>query len=154
MFIVRKPKENVCVLPIRRATAHELLIYEKREIPDNEDITFEDYITIRDQLKDYSQRIEALEGTSATATKISYINLLANAWEGTASPYSQVVDIDGITENSRVDLTPSIEQLSIFYDKSLAFVTENIDGVVTVYAVGQKPMNDYVVQVSITEVDV
>lgn len=89
---------------------------------------------------------------SGSTAKIAYVTLLAEAWEGTGSPYSQIVNIDGATENSQVDLTPSVEQLAIFYDKDLAFVTENYKGVVTVYAIGQKPQNDYTIQVTVTEV--
>ena len=86
--------------------------------------------------------------------KIGYVTILANKWVGEDSPYSQVVAVDGATENSQVDLTPSVEQLAIFHEKDLAFVTENYGGVVTVYAVGQKPENDYTIQVTITEVGV
>jgi hypothetical protein len=86
--------------------------------------------------------------------KIAYVDLLSANWIGDASPYSQVVEIEGVTENSQVDLTPSIEQLVIFYEKDLGFVTENEDGVVTVYAIGQKPMDDYHMQVTVTEVGV
>lgn len=85
--------------------------------------------------------------------KLGDVTILANGWVGDASPYSQVVEIAGVTENSQVDLTPSVEQLAIFHDKDLAFVTENDGGVVTVYAVGQKPQNDYTIQVTITEVE-
>ena len=91
---------------------------------------------------------------SRQSIRIANIDLLASKWVGTKSPYSQVVEIDGITEYSQVDLTPSIEQLVIFYEKDLGFVTENDNGVVTVYAIGQKPENDYTIQVTITEVDV
>ena len=87
-------------------------------------------------------------------SRIGYITILAEGWNGDDSPYSQVVDVQGVTENSQVDLTPSVEQLAIFHDKDLAFVTENDGGVVTVYAVGQKPENDYTIQVTITEVNV
>lgn len=104
-------------------------------------------------------RLEALEksvpgvvpGTAAKA-RISEVTLTASGWKGEASPYSQVVQVNGATENSQVDLTPSVEQLAVFYEKDLAFVTENEDGVVTVYAIGQKPQNDYIIQVTITEV--
>ena len=84
--------------------------------------------------------------------RLGEVALKADAWNGTVSPYSQVVEIDGVTENSQVDLTPSVEQLAIFHNKDLAFVTENVDGVVTVYALGDKPTNDYTIQVTITEV--
>lgn len=96
-------------------------------------------------------RIEALE---SSVPRISTVTLLASAWEGDASPYSQVVEIEGVTEYSQVDLKPSMEQFDIFNDKEIGFVTENEDGVVTVYLIGKKPENDYTMQVSITEVNV
>lgn len=89
---------------------------------------------------------------SGSAATIGEVALLASAWVGDNSPYYQVVEIDGVTENSQVDLTPSVAQLAVFHQKDLAFVTENEDGVVTVYAIGDKPMNDYTIQVTITEV--
>lgn len=91
---------------------------------------------------------------TVTPAKIGWVTLPAAGWVGSDGLYYQVVDIPGVTENSQVDLTPDIEQLTIFYEKDLTFVTENDGGVVTVYAVGQKPENDYVVQVTITEVAV
>ena len=90
---------------------------------------------------------------NAASARIGNVTLLASNWVGTDSLYSQVVTVEGVTENSQVDLTPSVEQLAIFYDKDLTFVTENEDGVVTVYVIGQKPENDYNIQVTITEVE-
>ena len=87
-----------------------------------------------------------------SSAKIGEVTLLASKWVGIDHLYSQVVNIDGVTENSQVDLTPSVEQLVVFYEKDLTFVTENDGGTVTVYAIGQKPTNDYTVQVTITEV--
>jgi hypothetical protein len=84
--------------------------------------------------------------------RIAHINLLSANWKGTESPYSQVVAIDGVTERSKIDLNPSIEQLAIFHAKDIAFVAENEDGIVTVYCVGQKPAEDYQMQITITEV--
>ena len=101
-----------------------------------------------------TKKIQILGPLSKPTARIANVELLAANWIGDASPYSQVVAIEGVTENSQVDLTPSIEQLVIFYEKDLGFVTENEDGVVTVYALGQKPENDYTMQVTITEVDV
>ena len=87
-----------------------------------------------------------------TSARISQITIHASKWTGSNSLYSQVVNINGITPYSKVDLLPSVEQLAIFHDKDVAFVTENEDGVVTVYAIGDKPTQDYTMQVSITEV--
>lgn len=97
--------------------------------------------------------LESLKGKGTVATaKIGEVALGASAWVGSGNLYSQVVAIEGVTERSQVDLTPSVEQLAVFYEKDLTFVTENEDGVVTVYAIGQKPTNDYTIQVTITEV--
>ena len=46
----------------------------------------------------------------------------------------------------------SVEQLAVFWNKNLGFVAENDGGIVTIYAIGQKPMNDYTIQVTVTEV--
>ncbi len=91
----------------------------------------------------------ALNGASS---RIDEVFLLAAAWTGTDNVWSQIVRIDGVTNKNQVDLTPNVDQLLIFYEKDLTFVTENDNGVVTVYAIGQKPTNDYVIQVTISEV--
>ncbi len=101
--------------------------------------------------EDVQQIVNEIIKNSAKA-RIGNVTILASNWVGADSPYSQVVTVDGVTENSQVDLTPSVEQLAIFHEKDLAFVTENEGGVVTVYAIGQKPENDYNIQVTITEV--
>lgn len=84
--------------------------------------------------------------------KVKTVTLRAANWVGTASPYSQVVTIEGTTEHSKVDLTPTVEQMATFHQKDIAFVTENEDGVITVYVIGDKPTNDYTMPVTITEV--
>lgn len=84
--------------------------------------------------------------------RVVNVSLPASKWAGSGNLYSQVVSIDGITENSQVNLTPSVEQLAIFYEKDVTFITENDGGVVTVYVIGQKPTNDYTIKASIVEV--
>ena len=101
-----------------------------------------------------TKKIQIIGSLNRTSARIANVNLFASGWSGEKSPYSQVVEIEGVTENSQVDLTPSVEQLVIFHDKDLGFVTENDDGIVTVYAIGQKPLDDYSIQVTITEVGV
>ena len=100
-------------------------------------------------VEDYMKENPISAGSTAT---IGVVELLSANWTGGGNLYSQVVDIDGVTENSQVDLTPSVDQLVVFYEKDLTFVTENDGGDVTVYAIGQKPENDYTIQVTITEV--
>ena len=90
---------------------------------------------------------------TAPQARLADITLRASAWAGSNSLYSQVVSIPGITKYSKVDLLPSVEQLAIFFNKNVAFVTENEDGVVTVHAIGDKPTLDYTMQAQITEVE-
>ena len=85
--------------------------------------------------------------------KETTITLLLSNWKGNASPYSQVVTIDEVTSKTRVDLLPTPEQLVNWENKNLSFTTENENGVVTVYAIGDKPLNDYTIEVVLTEVD-
>ncbi len=100
-------------------------------------------------VKEYLEENPIKTGSTAT---IGYVELLAKNWTGDDNLYSQIVTIDGVDENSQVDLTPTEEQLKIWRSKEIAFTTKNVGGVVTVYAIGQKPENDYTIQVTITEV--
>ena len=90
----------------------------------------------------------------SSSGRLVNVALPASAWAGENNLYSQVVQIDGVTQYSKVDLLPSVEQLAIFHNKDVAFVTENEDGVVTIYAIGDKPTQDYTMQAQITEVAV
>ena len=95
----------------------------------------------------------AMAGGVGGVITISEVTLRASAWQTVEEKlHSQVVTINGVKEYSKVDLLPSAEQLAIFHNKDLAFVTENEDGVVTVYAIGDKPTMDYTMQVQIAEV--
>lgn len=102
--------------------------------------------------RDTNKVIESLQNQLTPGAKIASVKLLASKWTGSGNLYSQVVSIAGITENSQVNLAPSVEQLAIFYEKDITFVTENDGGVVTVYVIGQKPQNDYTIQADIVEV--
>ena len=121
--------------------------YVKNNFVDGDILTADHVNRIEDAIVD----IYASLGSSVA---VSEVRLLAANWAGETSPYSQVVTISGVTRYSQVDLKPTINQLAVFHDKDLTFVTENDNGVVTVYALGDKPTNDYTIQVSITEVTV
>ena len=106
-------------------------------------------------------------GGSGTATSVyAHVNILGGEenWvledvinsngDVVGSRYGQIVNVNNavITPNSKVDLQITSEQMVVFYEKSLAFVAENDDGVVTVYCVGSIPKNDYTVQAIVTEI--
>lgn len=109
---------------------------------------------IKSVLREAKESGELADMIMGRSAKIGEVTLLASKWVGENNLYSQVVEIEGVTEYSQVDLTPDVQQLAIFYNKDITFVTENEDGVVTVYVIGQKPENDYTIQVTITEVDI
>ena len=89
---------------------------------------------------------------SKSLVKTSYITLYASKWVPHENGYVQAIAVDDATKYSKVDLQPSAEQLAIFYEKDIAFVTENENGYITVFCIGQKPENDYIIQATITEV--
>lgn len=106
-------------------------------------------IDLRQEVEDI---VESFIGTKTA--RMGIVTLLASAWAGSGNLYSQVVTIDGITERSQINLTPTVSQMATFYEKDITFITENADGVLTVYVIGQKPQNDYTIQASIVEVSV
>ena len=120
--------------------------YIKQNFEDGQTLTAEHLNHIEDAIADLA---------SSGKARISEVSLINTAWTSNSAGtlHSQVVTVEGVTPRSQVDLTPSVQQLLIFYEKDLTFVTENNNGTVTVYAIGQKPTNDYVMQVTITEVN-
>lgn len=115
-----------------------------------------DYVLTEADKAEIAELVVKLVDTGSKAT-IGVVDLLADKWVGSGNLYSQVVTIHEVPKDfdftdCQVDLTPSVEQLVVFYEKDLTFVTENEDGEVTVYVIGQKPTNDYTIQVTITEV--
>jgi hypothetical protein len=97
-----------------------------------------------------------VNGTTYNVTPVvpaSSVTLLATAWEGSGGSYSQVVEIPGVTAHTMVDLQPTVKQQCEFLDKILTFVAENDWGVVTVYAIGDKPTGNHTIQTTLTEVE-
>jgi hypothetical protein len=107
-----------------------------------------------EMLKENREVESIIKKALAEINKIAFITLSASKWVGTSSPYSQVLDIAGVTSKSVITINPTVEQLSIFHNKDIAFVVGNNNGVITAYCIGQKPTNDYTMQVTIKEVTV
>ena len=111
-------------------------------------------IKIGDGVREFSELPYMSIDSFVLPTPLS-VTLYADKWQQDAdNRYYQVVTVENgkITPNSKVDLQPSAEQITIFYKKDLAFVPENDDGVITVYCIGQTPTNDYTIQATVTEV--
>lgn len=94
------------------------------------------------------------EGTGVTPLlpRIATITLTADAWTGSSNPWSQVVTVNGVNANSKIDLQPTAQQIISLQNADIALMAENNAGVITVYALGGKPTTDYTMQVLITEV--
>jgi hypothetical protein len=140
-----------------RATYPTLNVY----IPELGDLrtTYDGYeyddagTAVRQQIEELNNKVgSGGGGGGGVAPRLSSVTLSASKWSGGDSLYSQVVTIAGVTKYTKVDLLPSVEQLAVFYNKNVTFVTENEDGVVTVYAIGEKPLMDHTIQVQLTEV--
>ena len=98
----------------------------------------------------------AVGGSSggANVPKLTTITLSASKWGGSSSPYSQVVTCNGVNANSKLDLQPTAAQIVALQDAEISLMASNNNGIVTVYAFGGKPTENYQMQVLITDVEV
>ena len=94
----------------------------------------------------------ALTEAATNAPKLTNINILAGAWIGASHPYSQVVACNGVNANSKLDLQPTPIQIAALQDAEISLMLTNNNGVVTAWAIGNKPTSDYTMDVLITEV--
>lgn len=85
----------------------------------------------------------------STAKRV-IISLPASGWKGAESPFSQSVTVEGISTNSKVDLTADSGQMEKLM-QTIIYI-ENDDGTATAWAFGQKPAEDFVLNAFITEV--
>lgn len=84
--------------------------------------------------------------------KSTTVEILDSAWTAGDGYYSQVVTVNGVTANSKVDLQLTASQILDFQASNTSLVTENNNGTVTVYAIGNRPKSTYYLQALITEV--
>ena len=88
----------------------------------------------------------------ASIPKSSVVTLLASNWTGDSNPYSQEIVINGITENSKIDLHPTAIQIVELQNAEITLMLQNDSGVVTAWAIGNKPTSNYTMSVLIQEV--
>lgn len=91
-------------------------------------------------------------GSGGTASTLTVVRAAAADWKGATSPYSQEVEVDGISLNSKVDIQFSLDLLEKLYNQDIRFTIENRSGVVTLFAVGDKPAVDCEFQATVSEV--
>jgi hypothetical protein len=88
----------------------------------------------------------------SVSAKSTTVTMLAENWTGNTQPYSQVVTVNGATANSKIDLHPNAVQIVELQDSEITLMLQNDSGVITAWAIGNKPTEDYTMQVLIQEV--
>lgn len=127
-------------------------VHYGKEAPTNPHIKFwiEPVENLKDGIVTYSDLLQL-----QSASKIVYVTLNDTEWntdnDNPHHHYQMLPNVQ-LTSNSKVDLNPTVEQLSIFYNKDVSFVTENDHGLLIVHCIGQKPTGTYTIQATITEV--
>ena len=133
------------------------LVLEYEVYPDGKKVP---RLKIGDGVSAFAQ-LEYLSVDSFILPTPASITLYPNEWreveeDGEIIPnrYYQPVKVNNaaINPNSKVDLQPSPEQLAIFRLKDITFTAINAGGNVRVCVVGQKPTQEYTMQVTVTEV--
>lgn len=94
------------------------------------------------------------ESGSGTNKRATTIELPASGWTGSGLLYSQTVNVPIVTENSQVELRPSPVQLQELLTSEISLTAANESGIVTVFAIGGKPISDYTLQIIISEVTI
>ena len=103
-----------------------------------------------DTKKEQAQTVVKEPGKN-DADLIRTITLPAAAWSGTSSPYSQSVTIAGTSGSSRIELMPSKDVVMSLFSAGIALGTENNNGTIVVYALGNRPSTDITMQVAISK---
>lgn len=83
--------------------------------------------------------------------KMKGIVIPLSAWDGDG-PYTQTLEIDGITSNSKIDMQADASTIAELVKGEFSVTIKNDNGTVTAYAVGKKPEFDISLQIVITEV--
>ena len=129
--------------------SHNIPFYINKKNPQWEEIlrSFDEYV------ETYSQdEVDAI--IASIKPKSTTVTIPAANWTGNTNPWSQVVSINGVTENSKVDLQPTAQQIVALQDAEVSIMLQNDSGVITAWAIGTKPTVDYTFDVLITEVNV
>ena len=127
--------------------SHNVDFYINKSNPQPAEIvrSFDDYVETYS--KDETDALLSVIRPKSTTVTISAAN-----WTGSTNPWSQVVTVSGATENSKIDLCPTALQIVALQDAGVSLMLQNDSGVVTAWAIGNKPTTDYTINVLLTEV--
>ena len=91
-------------------------------------------------------------GVVPVLPRVSTITLPKASWNGSSAPYYQTVSINTVTSATKVELNPTVSQITSLQADDIALMAENDSGTVKVYSFGGKPSGDMTMQVTLTEV--
>jgi len=91
-------------------------------------------------------------GVVPVLPRITTISLPVANWTGSAAPYYQTVSVNTVTSATKIDLQPTVAQITSLQNDDIALMAENTNGVVKIYSFGGKPSADMTMQVLLTEV--
>ena len=100
----------------------------------------------------FTVTMEGPFGNVGSSGKITTISLPAANWKNAVSPFFQSVEVSGISESSLIEIQASKEQIEMLCENGSAIHIENENGVATAYAIGNKPAEDLVLQITLNEV--
>lgn len=114
------------------------------------------HLTIDAENGSFSFNVVDQEARNLAQQAITYakeIELLAANWQTEKEGrYYQTFDIPKANANSKMDVGLSETALEIMQDKVLTITATFRDGVTRVYAIGDKPTQDFVVHISFEDV--
>lgn len=102
--------------------------------------------------KHVSDSVIVLPEVFINTPKASTIELPIDGWTGSNLLYQQTISVPIVTENSQVELRPSPAQLEELLTSEISLTVANESGVITVFAIGGKPISDYTMQIIVSEV--
>ncbi|WP_289490306.1 hypothetical protein, partial [Klebsiella pneumoniae] len=77
---------------------------------------------------------EESTGIVPVLPRIATITLTAAGWTGSASPYSQPVEIATVTSATKIDLQPTVAQVVSLQNDDIALMAQNDNGSVAIYS--------------------
>ena len=96
--------------------------------------------------------VKSILDQTGRVSRVVSVMLLAAAWVGDNGHYTQIIQIDGVTANSKIDLQLAADQFNEMKKLNVSLMAINVGGTITVHAIGDRPNNDCTIQATITEV--
>jgi hypothetical protein len=104
-------------------------------------------------LPDNIATTEYVNSIAASKPKITTVTLPAANWTGATNPWSQEVTINGLTATCKIDPQLTALQIVELQNEEITLMFQNDNGVATAWAIGNKPTEDYTLQILLTEVE-